>query len=62
MLEPWATKKNDTAAPRRPMMQAALQSTHQAGEIARLQRENERLRMKCEILKRSVEIFAKPLT
>jgi transposase len=40
-----------TAAPRRPMTQAALPSADQAAEIARLQRENERLRMERDILK-----------
>jgi transposase len=47
-----------TAATRRPMTQAALPSADQAAEIARLQRENERLRMERDILKKSIAIFA----
>jgi transposase len=33
-------------------------STDQAGEIARLRQENERLRMERDILKKSIAIFA----
>src|SRR3954452_3729990 len=40
-----------TAAARRPTTQATLPSADQAAEIARLQRENERLRMERDILK-----------
>jgi transposase len=47
-----------TAATRRPMTQAALPSADQAAEIARLQRDNERLRMERDILKKSIAIFA----
>ena len=47
-----------TAATRRTMTQAALPSADQAAEIARLQRENERLRMERDILKKSIAIFA----
>jgi transposase len=47
-----------TAAPRRTPTQAALPSADQAAEIARLQRENERLRMERDILKKSIAIFA----
>jgi len=47
-----------TAALRRPITQAALPSADQAAEIARLQRENERLRMERDILKKSIAIFA----
>ena len=46
------------AAPRRPTTQAALPSADQAAEMARLQRENERLRMERDILKKSIAIFA----
>jgi transposase len=40
-----------TAASRRPTTQATLPSADHAAEIARLQRENERLRMERDILK-----------
>src|ERR1700681_2817133 len=40
-----------TAASRRPTPQATLPSADHAAEIARLQRENERLRMERDILK-----------
>jgi transposase len=45
-------------APRRGTTHAALPSADQAAEIARLQRENERLRMERDILKKSIAIFA----
>ena len=41
-----------------PKVQAALPSADQAAEIARLQQENERLRMERDILKKSIAIFA----
>src|ERR1700756_2058471 len=47
-----------TAASRRPTTQATLPSADHAAEIARLQRENERLRMERDILKKSIAIFA----
>ena len=47
-----------TAAARRSITQAALPSADQAAEIARLQWENERLRMERDILKKSIAIFA----
>jgi transposase len=47
-----------TAAARRPTTQATLPSADHAAEIARLQRENERLRMERDILKKSIAIFA----
>jgi transposase len=50
--------REPTAGPQRPTMQAALPSADQAAEIARLQRENERLRMERDILKKSIAIFA----
>src|SRR6202048_3267954 len=46
------------AAARRPPTQATLPSADHAAEIARLQRENERLRMERDILKKSIAIFA----
>jgi transposase len=46
------------AAARRPTPQAPLPSADHAAEIARLQRENERLRMERDILKKSIAIFA----
>jgi transposase len=48
----------EPTAPRRSITQAALPSADQAAEIARLQRENERLRMERDILKKSIAIFA----
>jgi len=48
----------EPTAPRRLTTQAALPSADQAAEIARLQRENERLRMERDILKKSIAIFA----
>jgi transposase len=50
--------REPTAALRRSTTQAALPSADQAAEIARLQRENERLRMERDILKKSIAIFA----
>src|SRR6476619_4478822 len=61
-LEPTAAARRPTtqatlpsadqaAAARRPTTQATLPSADQAAEIARLQRENERLRMERDILK-----------
>jgi transposase len=47
-----------TAAARRSTTQATLPSADHAAEIARLQRENERLRMERDILKKSIAIFA----
>jgi transposase len=52
--------REPTAATRRPITQAALPSADQAAEISRLQRENERLRMERDILKKSIAIFAGP--
>jgi transposase len=46
------------AASRRSTTQATLPSADHAAEIARLQRENERLRMERDILKKSIAIFA----
>src|SRR3979411_1354192 len=43
--------REPTAATRRPTTQATLPSADHAAEIARLQRENERLRMERDILK-----------
>ena len=50
--------REPTAAARRPTTQAPLTSADHAAEIARLQRENERLRMERDILKKSIAIFA----
>jgi transposase len=47
-----------TAAPQRLITQAALPSADQASEIAKLRRENERLRQERDILKKSIAIFA----
>jgi transposase len=53
-----AARLEPTAAARRPTTQATLPSADHAAEIARLQRENERLRMERDILKKSIAIFA----
>ncbi len=53
-----AARLESTAAARRPTTQATLPSADHAAEIARLQRENERLRMERDILKKSIAIFA----
>jgi transposase len=62
VLRRWVEKlgagHEPTAALRRPTTQAALPSADQAAEIARLQRENERLRMEKDILKKSIAIFS----
>ena len=50
--------REPTAATRRPTTQATLPSADQADRIARLERENEQLRMERDILKKSIAIFA----
>jgi transposase len=50
--------REPTAAARRPITRATVPSADHAAEIARLQRENERLRMERDILKKSIAIFA----
>lgn len=50
-VEQRGARREPTAAARRPTTQATLPSADHAAEIARLQRENERLRMKRDILK-----------
>ena len=55
VLQRWVEQRGagrePTAAARRPTTQATLPSADHAAEIARLQRENERLRMERDILK-----------
>jgi transposase len=60
ILRRWAQNlgRQPTAAPQRTITQAALPSADQAAEIARQQRENDRLRMERDILKKSIAIFA----
>ncbi len=60
VLRRWVERmgRGPTAAPRLPTQQAVLPSADQAAEIARLQQENERLRMERDILKKSIAIFA----
>ena len=55
-VEQRGARLEPTAATRRPTTQAALPSADHAAEIARLQRENERLRMERDILKKSIAI------
>src|SRR6201999_60286 len=50
--------REPTAASQRPTTQAMLPPADHAAEIARLQRENERLRLERDILKKSIAIFA----
>src|SRR6201985_2271418 len=57
-IEQIGARREPTAAARRPTTQATLPSADHAAEIARLQRENERLRMERDILKKSIAIFA----
>jgi transposase len=57
-VEQRGARQEPTAASRRPTTQATLPSADHAAEIARLQRENERLRMERDILKKSIAIFA----
>jgi transposase len=57
-VEQRGVRQEPTAAARRPTTQATLPSADQAAEIARLQQENERLRMERDILKKSIAIFA----
>src|SRR3954470_13019081 len=49
-----ARARRRAASPRRVTTRAAGASADQAAEIARLQRENERLRMERDILKKSI--------
>src|SRR5258708_33579009 len=56
-LEQRGVGREPTAAARRPTTQATMPSADHAAEIARLQRENERLRMERDILKKSIAIF-----
>jgi len=62
VLRKWVNKfgvsGQPAAAARRLTTQAALPTADQASEIARLKRENERLRMERDILKKSIAIFA----
>lgn len=56
----WVDKfrQEPTSVAWRPTTQATPMSADQAGEIARLRQENERLRMERDILKKSIAIFA----
>jgi transposase len=61
VLRRWVEQRGaglEPTAARRPTTQATLPSADHAAEIARLQRENERLRMERDILKKSIAIFA----
>ena len=57
-VEQGGAGREPTAAARHPTTQATLPSADHAAEVARLQRENERLRMERDILKKSIAIFA----
>src|SRR5579883_2902129 len=54
VLRRWVEQRGARLEP----MQATPPSADHAAEIARLQRENERLRMERDILKKSIAIFA----
>ena len=60
VLRRWVEQRGaePTAAARRSITQSTVPSADHAAEIARLQRENERLRMERDILKKSIAIFA----
>jgi transposase len=61
VLRRWVEKravKHEPTTARRPTTPAALPSADQAAQISRLQRENERLRMERDILKKSIALFA----
>jgi transposase len=53
-----AGREPTAAAARHPTTQATLPAADHAAEIARLQRENERLRMERDVLEKSIAIFA----
>jgi transposase len=57
-VERMGGRRGPMAAPRLPTQQAVLPSADQAAQIARLQQENEQLRMERDILKKSIAIFA----
>src|ERR1700740_77595 len=57
-VEQRGARLEPTAATRRPTTQAAPPSAGHPAETARLERENERLRMERDILKKSIAIFA----
>jgi transposase len=59
-VERMGVRREPTAVPQLPTQQATLPSADQAAQIARLQQENERLRMERDILKKSIAIFAGP--
>ena len=65
VLSRWVKERDTVAAGGSavaPNSQAAVPSADQADLIARLQRENEQLRMERDILKKSIAIFAGPRT
>ena len=49
-----------TGAPWRPTTQAAPSPSDLAAEVAQLRRENDRLRMERDILKKAIAIFSGP--
>lgn len=63
MLRAWRKRLKRAAAPPQPGSSQAAASpaaSDQAVEIARLKRENERLRMEKEILKKTLSIVSEP--
>lgn len=65
VLSRWVKERSTVAAggsAAAPTSQASVPSADQADVIARLQRENEQLRMERDILKKSIAIFAGPRT
>jgi transposase len=65
VLSRWVAERNTVGAGGSavaPTSQAALPSADQADRVARLERENEQLRMERDILKKSIAIFAGPRT
>jgi transposase len=63
MLRAWRKRLRRPEEPPRPgsVQAAAPAASDQAAEIARLKRENERLRMEKEILKKTLSIVSEPL-
>jgi transposase len=60
VLRRWVEQRGAGRGPAgaRPALPPTLPSADQAAEISRLQRDNERLRMERDILKKSIAIFA----
>jgi transposase len=58
VLRRWVEQRGAGRGPAAASRQASVPPADQASQIARLQRENEQLRMERDILKKSIAIFA----